>query len=461
MQRLLYLFLLFLPILVNAQEFSTYEWEVYDTMNSNLEEIYVVDFLFNDDGSAYVSTNYLGFYHFKEGIITKLPNPDFPHSHWYMDMEYDDEGRILIVGNTGQLVYFHPSTQTWSRRDFPGQGLILEKNHKGTFLITTHIGDRVQLYQFRDDELTPIEIKREDALGLYIAKNGDAYVGYRDGAYKYPMDENGTYTLSPEKLGDISFYDFDLDSRGQLWGTSFTTLHLHRMNSNGWKEYESGPKELYYDWNGNFTYIVHHLMVLPDDRVMISSQATLGVGLYDGRSWESYPVPGAGFGGGARLKLAGDGSIWMATPRHGLVIFRPGEEDSIEPEPIALIPDGDTLDYLPTTGRTVFTADTLRVNTKNITAMVRDHLQVDGDTISLYLNGEPVLLHFPIDNSFKEVPLTLRPGDNELLLYAHNLGKIPPNTIFLRVEAAGISKRFFLNSDLERCERLVIRVAEN
>lgn len=463
MKTLLLSFCLLMPLMGVGQDFSTYEWKIYDTTNSQLTSQFIVDILPHPNGAMYVTTGNLGFFECRDGEIKEI-KPDIPVNLWLMRMELDLQDRIYFAGNQGQLVIYDPAKNKWDKRDFPVQTLYLECNHKGTFLLTTHIGSEVQLYQLKDDELTPIEKKREDALGLYIADNGDAYVGFRDGAYRYPMDDEGTYTLKPEKIANLGCYDFVFDSRQTLWASSYSTLHLHERRGENWIEHVNGPRELYYDWNGTDKYVIHHVEALPDDRILISTQATGGLGVWDGKKWEGYPIPGIPFSGVARFVVAPDLSIWMATGNGGLAIFRPTEpfepEPDPEPEPtptpIAWVPDGDTATYLSDQGRTVYTQSVVKVKTEQIVIEVKDHQQLDNDTISLYLNGERILSAFGITKSFHSIPITLQLGTNELLLFAENVGTIPPNTIFLRIEELGMYQGFFLNSDLERCERLLI-----
>ena len=81
------------------------------------------------------------------------------------------------------------------------------------------------------------------------------------------------------------------------------------------------------DWNGDKKYISHKLLVLPDDRIVISSQTHPGIGVYNRKYWEGYLIPGIDtFGGISEIKRGPDGSIGCATPHHGLAIFRPGKK---------------------------------------------------------------------------------------------------------------------------------------
>jgi hypothetical protein len=75
----------------------------------------------------------------------------------------------------------------------------------------------------------------------------------------------------------------------------------------------------------------------------------------------------------------------------------------------------------------------LVVDNREIKIQVYDKNRVDGDIIAIYLNGELVSKHIQVSNIKKEISLTLNPGKNILVMYALNLGKIPPNTAALAI----------------------------
>ncbi len=52
----------------------------------------------------------------------------------------------------------------------------------------------------------------------------------------------------------------------------------------------------------------------------------------------------------------------------------------------------------------------------------------DNDTVRVYLNNEVVLDSFRLSKAKQHISLKLKPGQNELMLYAINLGDIPDNT---------------------------------
>lgn len=79
----------------------------------------------------------------------------------------------------------------------------------------------------------------------------------------------------------------------------------------------------------------------------------------------------------------------------------------------------------------------LVVNSPDVTVKLYDNGEVDGDTISVYLDNKLVLSR----KGLSAVPLTLSlkmdesDPDHELVMVAENLGRIPPNTSLMIVEA--------------------------
>jgi hypothetical protein len=74
--------------------------------------------------------------------------------------------------------------------------------------------------------------------------------------------------------------------------------------------------------------------------------------------------------------------------------------------------------------------------TENVVRLeIKDYLREDGDIISVYHNRRPFIRNQLIVN--KPTNHTLRLNRNqelhEIILYAENLGKIPPNTSNLRI----------------------------
>lgn len=76
----------------------------------------------------------------------------------------------------------------------------------------------------------------------------------------------------------------------------------------------------------------------------------------------------------------------------------------------------------------------------------------DGDIISLNLNGKWVLRNFTVTKNIKLVTATLdRYKPNLLVMYAHNLGSIPPNTAKLSFFDGEKQQVLSIKSDLSMC----------
>jgi len=79
---------------------------------------------------------------------------------------------------------------------------------------------------------------------------------------------------------------------------------------------------------------------------------------------------------------------------------------------------------------------TLVVNNEEVTIRLYDNGEVDGDTISVYLDGKPVLSN----RGLSTVPITLKLKLDEnnpehvVVMVAENMGRIPPNTSLMIVQ---------------------------
>ncbi len=108
-------------------------------------------------------------------------------------------------------------------------------------------------------------------------------------------------------------------------------------------------------------------------------------------------------------------------------------------------------------GRHYEVQESVTVSSDLVTVLVWDKNRVDGDEISLYLNGKPVLENYTVSKTKKEVTLKLEPGSNILVMHALNLGRIPPNTAALSInDGSSKKKNITLVSDLHKSGALEI-----
>ncbi len=110
-------------------------------------------------------------------------------------------------------------------------------------------------------------------------------------------------------------------------------------------------------------------------------------------------------------------------------------------------------------GRTINYVKELNVQSENIIISLWDHGRKDGDIVSIYLNGEAIVSKYHLEYQKKVFELQLDPSKpNDLFLYAHNLGKFPPNTVSIEIMDGKVAENIVLNSDLKSCEAVLINV---
>lgn len=87
------------------------------------------------------------------------------------------------------------------------------------------------------------------------------------------------------------------------------------------------------------------------------------------------------------------------------------------------------------------------LNERNITLALYDNGTVDGDAVSIYYNGKKIINNQKLSTIPITITLTLDANTNihSLVMYAENLGTIPPNTALIIVTTAS-KKRYELYS---------------
>ena len=84
-------------------------------------------------------------------------------------------------------------------------------------------------------------------------------------------------------------------------------------------------------------------------------------------------------------------------------------------------------------------ARTFEVSTSQVIVRLYDNGEIDDDTVSVYFNNKLVLDKKRLSTSPLTITLDLDEdgGENELVMVAENLGRIPPNTSLMIVQAGG------------------------
>lgn len=100
-----------------------------------------------------------------------------------------------------------------------------------------------------------------------------------------------------------------------------------------------------------------------------------------------------------------------------------------------------------------FKSDSLQIS-------LYDNGEIDGDTVSIYMNGEVIMARQGLKSSAIRKTIYIRPGVDEeftLVLFAENLGKYPPNTGLLVVRDGDDIYNLRFSSDFQKNAGIIFR----
>ena len=118
----------------------------------------------------------------------------------------------------------------------------------------------------------------------------------------------------------------------------------------------------------------------------------------------------------------------------------------------------DTLDALPALEeRPIHIAQTVEVSGQQIKLFLWDNGMVDGDVVSVYLNGERLLDQYRVRKGRAELRIKLRRGPNFLVLVADDLGSTPPSTIALSLHDGEREHKLVIRSDQRESGAVLIK----
>jgi hypothetical protein len=103
------------------------------------------------------------------------------------------------------------------------------------------------------------------------------------------------------------------------------------------------------------------------------------------------------------------------------------------------------------------TLTTLHTHRARVNLVLWDNAEYDGDTITVLLNGVPVLSGHELTKRKKRVSLDLDLGDNTLLVIAHNEGRVPPNTASCIVRTGNGTTHMLLHTSRKANQTVVLR----
>lgn len=102
-------------------------------------------------------------------------------------------------------------------------------------------------------------------------------------------------------------------------------------------------------------------------------------------------------------------------------------------------------------GRAVSQATRYVINADSVEIRFMDNGIVDGDTISVYYNGQLIVAKLGLKETPFIIKIPLYPGyPNRLVIYAESLGTFPPNTAYVRIIYGKKEQSFLLSSTLAK-----------
>ncbi len=146
------------------------------------------------------------------------------------------------------------------------------------------------------------------------------------------------------------------------------------------------------------------------DRLELSIRYVLNV---DGRqAWTS------------RTSLGNSTAEFSATDNYFGIVARYHIGFKRKARPVPTMPPA----LAPLDERAADTLATLDTRHQHIRLRIWDDAEVDGDTVSIFWNGQPVLCAVELGRKPIRLDLDLHAGLNRLRVVAHNEGRVPPNT---------------------------------
>ncbi|MFN8414860.1 MAG: hypothetical protein U0U66_00865 [Cytophagaceae bacterium] len=101
-------------------------------------------------------------------------------------------------------------------------------------------------------------------------------------------------------------------------------------------------------------------------------------------------------------------------------------------------------------GRDMVVTHRVEVQSNKVTIKIWDHQIVDGDIVSLNLNGQWLIENYTLEKKQYILQVELKDGDNLFVLHALNLGKYSPNTAAIIIDDGITQSKVILESNLQQ-----------
>lgn len=300
------------------------------------------------------------------------------------------------------------------------------------------------------------DFKRKEKLTFYTTVN--SYLYYFDGT-KWVNTNHNVATVNIAGGGDYMYILDGINSRIYRYDGKGDAKILMEL------ENFSGPYDLVCDKIGNF-YLMHTKLgklIQYDPSGKKLKEFEMG-GLDNQSSGGGFAyrdnIVYANVSGGSMIGEFINGKIMfsktsaMPTTMNDfascpLDVFEPIQKDTTPVVHDVIFTDGN----IPVTikDRDVKLQSTITVSNPEFEIAIWDKSVVDGDSISLNLNGEWILENYEVLKAKLVLKVKINPKNpnNYLILYALNLGTISPNTAAVAVMVDGQEYKLSLTSDMQ------------
>lgn len=432
---------------------------IYDVyQHPTLNNLPVNDMMIDYDGVMYIGTE-AGL--FKLSEFDEMPSIVKPAGVIDLVMGENEVGWMATYDNKVGITTQTATYPTGIRANNIVTKIGIERN-------TIWIGTNDGLYSLplKSKELTTYynignsKILSNRIQDLYIDKNGTKWIATDNGLSIFKKGKWSTL-LKNTNITAIEGHGRSLwiAGEGKLW----CYKNMQELEEIALiEEFSSFPiQDMLFDNDGNFWIINNKL------------------GKYNSDWIPSFFTEQHGFNSQQPICLAKDyqGSIWVGTAGQGLYqvrnktsnkppIYAFAEESSMDSTKSIIhtkIMYGSKIDETPIQvtsqfagSRIIKAGKEVDIQDTEIQIAVWDAYIADGDTISLFYNGECILDRFDLKDERQLFKLKVNPSKaNQLVLYAHNEGEVGSNTIKIALLHRDEPREWItLTSDSLRCDKV-------
>ncbi len=486
--RLLIILCSFITTIIVASPVAAQEkidgWLVFNTSNSHLPNNNVRDILFDRKGYLWIGTwgGGLSRYNKDDGswMFYNETNSDIPGSR-INQIDIASNGKIWMVAADGGFGSFD-GNETWEKVDMPEgiQPISIAVNKSGVVLIGTQ-KNGLFIYS-KDKILSKVWGESNDYAynvpDIDFDAKGNALVCTKQGLFRFAAIPGGMYTSVKKQLSTFPAHKVVFDKKNDvIWVIEGEKQKVAKYKGIRWRTYKNCTPDIYIDLNGEAaSYHASEITLVDSKRYSLALGTHFfgGIAVYGGRFWGAIFTPYSNVrmtGGIETMAQDQRGALWVGTWNRGLMV-RVGEdiEDIVGEEVVELTEEEEALpkkekDILlkrkveqkkMVRTRKVEVKDTVYTGTREVEILIWDSQKIDGDTISLMLNGKFILEEYALTKSPRRIRATLNDKDNKLVLYAHNLGTIPPNTATISILDLGNQKEVTLMADKKNSQAIIV-----